>query len=75
MVQEEHALPHDRRRTGGMSFVVVVHGWQRGRGSGAPGIAASLCPLLVVLDQDMCCMLVWDARPLISTLCPSLPGQ
>lgn len=29
MVQEKYALPRDRSRTGGMSFVVIAHGWQR----------------------------------------------
>lgn len=70
MMEEKHVLPHDR-------LMLEEDQWDdlcgdsawlaEGRGGGVPGVAASLCPLLAVLE--------WDARPLVSTSCLSASSE
>lgn len=78
-MEEKCVLPHDR--------LILEEDWQdefcgdtarlaEGRGGVALGIAASRCPFLAALlcvEQDVCCMLAWDARPLRGRSTPHAP--
>lgn len=78
-MEEKCVLPHNR--------LMLEEGWQdefcgdtarltEGRGGVALGVAASRCPLLAALlrvEQDVCCMLAWDARSLGGRSTPRAP--